>query len=157
MIQPLYYNIYHHWKVCLRMIGKKELVDLIESSELERLQGDKDIWEKHIYLDDDKVLIVGYEEEEKTEKQDPEEETVKTYYWYWELRDSQKWNVIFENHDKKFSFCESEIGNYDDQDRVEDVVGDIDEAEICSWSEKDLIDDISEDIADRVIEWLSTI
>jgi hypothetical protein len=139
------------------MIGKKELVDLIESSELERVQGDKDIWEKHIYLDDNKVLIVGYEEEEKTDVQDPEEETTKTYFWYWELRDSQNWNVIFENHNKIFSFCESEMGTYSDQDRMEDVVGDIDEAEVCSWSEKDLIEDISEDIAVKVLEWLSSI
>jgi hypothetical protein len=71
----------------LKMIGKNELVDLIEKSELERIPGDKDVWEKHIYLDDNNVLIVGYEEEEASYKQDPEEETVKTYYWYWELRD----------------------------------------------------------------------
>ncbi|MEN6330162.1 MAG: hypothetical protein ABFC91_07715 [Methanobacteriaceae archaeon] len=139
------------------MIGKKELVDLIEESELEKKQGAKDVWEKHIYLDDDNVLIVGYEEEEVTDKQDPEEETVKTYYWYWELRDSQTWNMIFENHDQKFSFCESEMGTYSDQDRVEDVVGDIDEAQVCTWSEKDLIEDISEDIAERVLVWLATI
>lgn len=139
------------------MIDKKELVDLIESSELERMPGDKDVWEKHIYLDDVNVLIVGYEEEEKTDKQDPEEETIKTYYWYWELRDSKTWDVIFDNHDNVFSFCESEMGSYSDQDRVEDVIGDIDEAEICSWSEKDWIEDISEDIADKVLEWLSSI
>lgn len=139
------------------MIEKKELVDLIEKSELERMPGDKDVWEKHIYLDDVNVLIVGYEEEEETDKQDPEEETIKTYYWYWELRDSKTWDVIFDNHDNVFSFCESEMGSYSDQDRVEDVIGDIDEAEICSWSEKDWIEDISEDIADKVLEWLSAI
>ena len=139
------------------MIGKKELVDLIENSESEKMQGDKDIWEKHIYLDNNNVLIVGYAEEEGTDKQDPEEETIKTYYWYWELRDSQEWDVIFENHDKIFSFCESEMGTYSDQDRMEYVVGDIDEAEICTWSEKDLIEDISEDIADKVLEWLSSL
>lgn len=139
------------------MIGKKELVDMIENSEIERVPGDKDVWEKHIYLDDVNVLIVGYEEEEKTDKQDPEEETIKTYYWYWELRDSKTWDVLFDNHDNVFSFCESEMGSYSDQDRVEDVIGDIDEAEICSWSEKDWIEDISEDIADKVLEWLSSI
>lgn len=101
-----------NWK----MIGRKELVNRIEKTELERLQGDKDIWEKHIYLDDNYVIIVGYEEEEKSEQQDPEEETIKNYYWYWELRDSQKWNVIFENHDKVYSFCESEMGTFSDQD-----------------------------------------
>ncbi|MBP2044990.1 hypothetical protein [Methanobacterium aggregans] len=139
------------------MIGKKELVDMIENSELERVPGYKDLWEKHIYLDDNNLLIVGYEEEEATDKQDPKEETIKNYYWYWELRDSQTWDVIFEDHDKKFSFCESEMGTYSDQDRIEDVVGDIDEAEVCAWSEKDLIEDISEDIADKVLEWLKTL
>lgn len=142
-----------NWK----MIGRKELVNRIEKTELERLQGDKDIWEKHIYLDDNYVIIVGYEEEEKSEQQDPEEETIKNYYWYWELRDSQKWNVIFENHDKVYSFCESEMGTFSDQDRMEDIVGDIDEDEVCKWSEKDLIEDISEDIADKILEWLSSI
>jgi hypothetical protein len=139
------------------MIEKKELVDMIEKTELERIQGDKDVWEKHIYLDDNNVLIIGYEEEEITDKQDPEEETVKNYYWYWELRDSQTWDILFENHDNVFSFCESEMGVYSDQDRMEDVVGDIDEGEVCAWSEKDLIEDISEDIADKVLEWLLTL
>lgn len=139
------------------MIGKEELVELIENSELDRMQGENDAWEKHIYLDDKNVLIVGYEEEEASSKQDAEGETVKNYYWYWELRDSQTWDVIFENHNKVFSFCESEMGTYSDQERIEDIVGDIDEAEVCGWSEKDLIKDISEDIADNVLEWLTTI
>jgi hypothetical protein len=137
------------------MIEKEELVDMIEKAELERMQGDKDVWEKHIYLDDNNVLVVGYEEEEIDVKPDPEEETIKNYYWYWELRDSKTWNVLFENHNKVFSFCESEMGTYTDQERVEDVVGDIDEGEVCAWSEKDLIEDISEDIADKVLEWLT--
>jgi hypothetical protein len=136
------------------MIDKKELVDRIEKAELGNIQGDKDVWEKHIYLGD-KVLIVGYEEEESSDVPEPEEEIVKEYYWYWELRDSRTWDVLFENHDKVFSFCESEMGTYSDQERMEDVVGDIDEAEVCSWSEKDLIEDISEDIADNVMEWLT--
>ncbi len=140
----------------LKMIDKKELVDLIENSELERIPGDRDVWEKHIYLDDN-VLIVGYEEEEASYKQDPEEETVKTYYWYWELRDSKTWDILFDNHDNDFSFCESEMGSYSDKDRVEDVVGDIDEGEVCAWSEKDWIEDISDDIADKVLEWLTNI
>jgi hypothetical protein len=49
------------------------------------------------------------------------------------------------------------MGTYSDQERVEDVVGDIDEGNVCGWSEKDLIEDISEDIADKVLEWLSII
>jgi hypothetical protein len=140
------------------MIDKEELVDMIEKAELERMQGNKDVWEKHIYLEDNAVLIVGYEEEEEVNvTPDPEEETIKNYYWYWELRDSQTWDILFENHNKVFSFCESEMGTYSDQERVEDVIGDIDEGEVCAWSEKDLIDDISEDIADKVLEWLTII
>lgn len=139
------------------MIGKKELVDLIENQELESKQGDKDIWEKYIYLDDDNVLIVGYQEEEASYKQDPEEETVKNYYWYWELRDSKTWDLKFENHDKVYSFCESEMGSLSDQERLEDVVGDIDEAEICKWEEQERIEDLSEVIADKVLEWLAKI
>ncbi|MBI5681377.1 MAG: hypothetical protein HZC47_10825 [Methanobacterium sp.] len=139
------------------MIDKKELVDMIEETELERMHEDKDVWEKHIYLDNNIVLIVGYEEEENPDKQDPEEETVKNYYWYWELRDTKKWDVLFENHDNDFSFCKSEMGTYSDQERMEDVVGDIDESEVCGWSEKDLIEDISDDIADEVVNWLATI
>jgi hypothetical protein len=49
------------------------------------------------------------------------------------------------------------MGSFSDQDRVEDVVGDIDEGEVCSWSEKDWIEDISEDITDKVLEWLTKI
>lgn len=139
------------------MIKKKELVDMIEKTELERVREDKDVWEKHVYLDDNIVLIVGYEEEENPDKQDPEEETIKTYYWYWEIRDTKKWDVLFENHEKIFSFCKSEIGTYSDQERMEDIVGDIDEADICAWSEKDLIEDISGEIADKVLILLKTI
>lgn len=135
------------------MVDKKELVDKIEKTELEKIQGSMDVWEKHIYLNS-KVLIVGYKEEETSDKPDSEEETVKTYYWYWELRDSQSWDLLFDNRNKDFSFCESQIGTYSDQDRVEDVVGNIDEKEICKWSEKDWIEDISENIADEVLEWL---
>jgi hypothetical protein len=136
------------------MIGKDELIDRIEKTDLERITEKRDAFEKHIFLDDDKVLIVGYGEEEHSEKQDPEEETVTTYYWYWEIRDSQKWDVIFENHDNKFSFCESEHGTFSNEDRIEDVVGDIDESEVCAWSDRDWIEDISEYIADEVLHWL---
>ncbi len=139
------------------MIDKKELVNKIEKTELEKIQGTKDIWEKHIYLNNDNILIVGYEEEEAFDKQDVDEETVKNYYWYWELRNSQTWDILFDDHDKDFSFCESEMGGYTDQDRIEDVVGDIDEGEVCKWSEKDWIEDISEYIADEVLGWLTTI
>ncbi len=137
------------------MINKKELVEKIEKTDLEKIQGDKDVWEKYIYLDDNRVLIVGYEEEESSDVPDAEEETVKNYYWYWELRDSETWDVLFDNHDNDFSFCESEMGTYSDQDRVEDAVGDIDESDVCKWDEHDSIEDIAEDIADKVLEWLN--
>ena len=129
---------------------------MIEKTELEKLQGTKDVWEKRIYLDGN-VLIVGYTEEEASDKPDAEEEIVKNYYWYWELRNSQNWDLLFDNREKNFNFCESQIGTYDDQDSIEDVVGDIDEREICKWSEKDWIKDISENIADEVLEWLTSL
>nr|WP_243687457.1 hypothetical protein [Methanobacterium formicicum] len=105
----------------------------------------------------DKVLIVGYEKEETYNKPNPGEEIIKNYYWYWELRDSTNWNVLFDNHDKEFSFCESNVGGYTDQDRVEDLVGDIEEEDVCTWSEQDWIEDISEDIAEETIDWLKSL
>lgn len=136
------------------MMDKEELVDRIEETELEKVQRERGSWEKHIYLEDDKVIIVGYEEEESFNEHNSGEEVVKNYYWYWELRDSGNWDVLYDNHDKEFSFCESNVGEYTDQDRVEDIVGDIEEENVCTWSEQDWIEDISEDIADEVLEWL---
>ena len=139
------------------MISKEELVDKIENTKLERTQDLGDSYEKRIYLDDDNVLIVGYSQEEKFEEDDPEEENVKNYYWYWELRNSQRWDILFENQDKYYNFCESEVGGWSDNDRVEDVVGDIAEEDVCRWSEQDWIEDISEDIADEVLDWIKTL
>jgi len=136
------------------MISKEELVDKIENTKLERMQNIRDSYEKRIYLDDEKVLIVGYSQEEKFEEKDLEEETVRNYYWFWELRDSQNWDLLFENQDKSYNFCESEVGGWSDNDRVEDVVGDIAEEDVCKWSEQDWIEDISEYIADEVFVWL---
>jgi hypothetical protein len=138
------------------LINKKELVEKIEKTDLERIQGDKNVFGKYIYLDNNLVLIVGYEEEESSDVKSPEEETIKNYYWFYELRDSDTWDILFENHDKVFSFCESEMGTYSDQDSVGDVVGDINESEVCRWDEQDLIEDISDDIASKVMEWLTT-
>jgi len=139
------------------MISKEELVDKIENTKLERKQDLGDSYEKRIYLDDDNVLIVGYSLEEKFEADDPEEENVKNYYWYWELRNSQTWDILIENQDKSYNFCESEVGGWSDNDRVEDVVGDIAEEDVCKWSEQDGIEDISEDIADEVLDWIKTL
>ena len=139
------------------MIEKTELVEQIEKTDLEITNSAKDTWEKKIYLDDEKVLIVGYEKEENFEENDPEAETVNTFYWYWELRNSQNWDLLFEKRDKNFNFCESEHGNLSDDDQIEDVVGDIDEEGICTWSEQDNIDDISEEIADTTLKWLKSL
>ena len=139
------------------MISKEELVDKIENTKLERTRDLGDSYEKRIYLDDDNVLIVGYSQEEKFEEDDPEEENVKNYYWYWELRNSQTWDILIENQDKSYNFCESEVGGWSDNDRVEDVVGDIAEEDVCRWSEQDWIEDISEDIADEVLDWIKTL
>lgn len=136
------------------MMDKEELVDQIEETELERSPGKKDSWEKHIDIEDGNILIVGYEEEESFSEHNPGEEIVKNYYWYWELRDEKNWDIIYDNHDKEFSFCESTVGEYTDQDRVEDIVGDIEEEDVCTWSEQDWIEDISEEIAEEVREWL---
>jgi hypothetical protein len=138
------------------MISKEELVDKIENTKLERMADLDDSYEKKIYLDDDNVLIVGYNLEEKFDEDKPDEESVKNYYWYWELRNSQSWDLLFENNDKTYNFCESDVGGWSDTDRVEDVVGDIAEEDVCKWSEQDWIEDISEDIADEVIDWLKT-
>ncbi len=139
------------------MIGKDELVEKIENTKLERMQNIRDSYEKRIYLDDDNVLIVGYNQEEEFENLDPEEENVRNFYWFWELRDSQTWDLLSENQDKSFNFCESDVGGWSDNDRVEDVVGDIAEEDVCKWSEQDWIEDISEDIADEVLSWLKTL
>lgn len=138
------------------MIDKEELVEKIEKTKLERIQDLEDSYEKRIYLDGGNVLIVGYNQEEKSERTNPEEETVRSFYWFWELRDSQ-WDLLFENKDKSFNFCESDVGGWSDDDRVEDVVGDLAEEDVCKWSEQDWIEDISEDIADEVIGWLRSI
>jgi len=139
------------------MISKEELVDKIENTKLERTQNVMDSYQKSIYLDDDKVLIVGYTLEEKFGEMNPEEETIRNYYWFWELRDSQSWDLLFENQDKSYNFCESDVGGWSDNDRVEDVVGDIAEEDVCKWSEQDWIEDISENIADEVLVWLKTL
>lgn len=138
------------------MIGKEELIDKIENTKLERKQDVGERYESKIYLDDDSVLIVGYNQEEEYEDLDSNEERVRNYYWFWELRDSQ-FDLLYENQDKSYSFCESEIDGWSDNDRVEDVVGDIAEEDVCRWSEQDWIEDISEDIADEVLTWLGNI
>lgn len=105
------------------MIGKEKLVEMIETTDLEKLPGARDVWEKHIFLEDDKVLIVGYEEEEKFGDLKSEEEIINTFYWYWELRNSDSWELLYENHDNDYSFCESRLDISTGQDQLEDIVG----------------------------------
>ena len=138
------------------MIDKEELIDKIENTKLERKQDVGERYESKIYLDDDNVLIVGYKQEEEYQDLNSGEERVRNYYWFWELRDSQ-YELLYENNDKTYSFCESEIGDWSDNDRIEDVVGDIAEEDICKWSEQDWIEDISEDIVDEVFLWLENL
>jgi len=129
-------------------------VDIIINTELEKVSGSKDAYEKHIFLED-KVLVVGYAKQEEFYGERTGEETVRSYYWYWELRDSESWDLLKENHDKDFTFCESDLGNWNDDDRVEDLVGDISESGICTWSDQYLIEDIAENIAEEVLDWLN--
>ncbi|MGC9517768.1 MAG: hypothetical protein ACP5C3_08735 [Methanomicrobiales archaeon] len=136
------------------MIDRDNLVEKIEKTKLEKIPGTLDTWEKNIYLENNKVVIVGYKLEEPFEAKKSGEEVIRTYYWYWELRDSQTWEILKENHDYNFSFCESDMGTWSDEDQVEDFVGDIREKDICKWSEQDWIEDISEDIAREVLLWL---
>lgn len=135
---------------------KEKLVEMIENTELEKLPGEKDIWEKHIFLEKDKVLIVGYQQEESFSEIETTEENINTYYWYWELRNSATWETLYANHDKEYSFCESLVEVSDDMGDV-DRIGDSDLSDICTWSDQDWIEDISEIIAEEVIKWLRLI
>lgn len=47
------------------MVNKDELSDMIINTDLEKVTGPKDIWEKYVDLEDGRTLIVGYEEESK--------------------------------------------------------------------------------------------
>ena len=103
------------------MVDREKLVDMIINTDLEKVPGPKDVWEKHVYLDDDKVLIVGYEETGKicqgltadlTSGGD-EEKCAISYTWYWEVRDSESWDVLYENHDEITPFVSSARSIYD--------------------------------------------
>ncbi|MDD1763313.1 MAG: hypothetical protein LUQ70_01190 [Methanobacteriaceae archaeon] len=82
------------------MITKDELAERIMETELEKIPEKEEVYEKHIFLDDGKVLIVGYDRKESFCEDDPQEECGVTYFWYWELRDSENWDIIGENKDK---------------------------------------------------------
>ena len=93
------------------MISKEELVDKIESTKLERTQELGDSYEKKIYLDEDIVLIVGYDKEEEFEK--PwmlrQENCEKLFLVLGASKFSNMGLYYFENKDKSYTFCESWI------------------------------------------------
>jgi hypothetical protein len=136
------------------MIDQEELADRIIETPLEKQSGSGDVWEKHIELDNEKVLIVGYKEEENFCEDSTEEECVITYSWYWELRNSDTWDLIRENHDTDLSFCnETEKEPWGDESTFEEV-GDISGNNICAFSDQNRIEDILEGIISEVAEWL---
>ncbi|MEN6291696.1 MAG: hypothetical protein ABFC34_17355 [Methanobacterium sp.] len=140
------------------MVNEDELTDMIINIDLEKVQGPKDIWEKKIDLDEGKSLVVGYEEESKvcqgltkdlTSGTD-EEKCAITYSWYWEVRDSETWGIIYENHDTDLSFCSEDLQKaWSDESTFEDI-GDVPGTELCTWSDQNGIDDIVEDIIDDI-------
>ncbi|MGZ7070094.1 MAG: hypothetical protein ACXVHW_04190 [Methanobacterium sp.] len=142
------------------MVDKDELIDMIINSDLEKVDGPKDIWEKQIDLEDDKTLIVGYKEESKvcqgftkdlTSGLD-EEKCVITYNWYWEIRESETWDIIYENHDTDLGFCSEDLENAWSDDSTFEDVGEVPGTELCTWSDQNSIEDIVEDILDDIRE-----
>ncbi len=107
------------------MMEKEKLVEKIENTDIEKISSKNDIWEKHIFLEKDKVLIVGYQQEESFSEMETTEESINTYYWYWELRNSVTWETLYANHDKEYSFCDSSVEISDGMEDV-DVIGDSD-------------------------------
>ena len=140
------------------MVNEDELTNMIVNTDLEKVQGPKDIWEKKIDLDGGRSLVVGYEEESKvcqgltkdlTSGTD-EEKCAITYSWYWEVRDSETWDVIYENHDTDLGFCSEDLQRaWSDESTFEDI-GDVPGTELCTWSDQNGIDDIVEDIIDDI-------
>ncbi|MGZ7096818.1 MAG: hypothetical protein ACXVH2_09090 [Methanobacterium sp.] len=142
------------------MVDKDELIDMIINSDLEKVDGPKDIWEKQIDLEDDKTLIVGYKEESKvcqgftkdlTSGLD-EEKCVITYNWYWEIRESETWDIVYENHDTDLGFCSEDLENAWSDDSTFEDVGEVPGTELCTWSDQNSIEDIVEDILDDIRE-----
>ncbi len=140
------------------MVNKDELTDMIINTDLEKVPGPKDVWQKQIDLDDGRILIVGYEEESKVcqgltkdlTSGGNEEKCAITYSWYWEIRDSETWDVIYENHDTDLGFCSEDLQRaWSDESTFEDI-GDVPGTELCTWSDQNNIEDIVEDILDDI-------
>lgn len=137
------------------MVGKEEIIDMIITTPIERIEDSEDVWEAHVEIEDGKMLVVGYKAEESfCEEEDTDKECLLTYSWYWELRNSETWDLQQENHDSDLSFCmPSQKDPWSDESTF-DEVGDISKSKICTWSDQNNIEDVAEDIADEVMEWL---
>lgn len=137
------------------MMNKDEIIDMIVTTPIEKIDGPEDVWEAHIDLEDDKILVVGYKGEgEYCEGID--EECMVTYSWYWELRKSDNWDLIQENRDRDLTFCTpSQKEPWSDENTFEEI-GDLSSAEICTFSDQNRIEDIAPDIADEITDWLRT-
>lgn len=139
------------------MVNKDELTDMIINTDLEKVPGPKDVWEKYIDLDDGNVLIVGYVEEGKvcegfneTSDAYDEEKCAISYKWYWEIRDSETWELSYENRETDLGFCSEELDKpWSDEGTFEDV-GDVPGTELCTWSDQNSIEDIVEDIINDI-------
>ena len=107
-----------------------KLVEQIIGTEIEKIPGNEDKWEKHIYIKEN-VLIVGYK---KNEGFYDDGEGVESYAWYWELRNADTWAVLHENHDGDFTFCTDPSEG--------------------TWSDQALIEDIADDVAEESLKWL---
>lgn len=136
------------------MMNKDEIIDLIITASIEKIEGPEDVWEAHLELDDVKTLVVGYKGEESFCEEETEDECVVTYSWYWELRNSENWDLLEENHDSDLTFCTpTQKEPWSDESTFEEI-GDISKSKICTWSDQNHIEDIAEDIADEVVDWL---
>jgi len=144
------------------MVNKEELTDLIINTDLKRVDGPEDIWEKYIDLDGGKTLVVGYKEEGKvcegltedlTSGMD-EEKCVIIYAWYWEIRNSKTWDVIYENHETDLRFCSEDLERAWSDDSTFEDIGDVPGTELCTWSDQNNIEDIVEDIIDDISDEL---
>jgi hypothetical protein len=136
------------------MVEKEEVVDMILNTPIGKISGPEDMWEEHIDVEDEKVLIVGYKAGDNFCEEDMDEECVVIYSWYWELRNFETWDLLQENHDTDLSFCSpSEKEPWGDESTFEEI-GDISKSKICTWGEQNRIEDIAEDVAEEVLEWL---
>lgn len=135
------------------MMDKDELIDMIVTTPIEKIEGPEDVWEAHIDLEDDKTLVVGYKGEEDF-CDESDEECMVTYSWYWELRNSDSWDLIQENRDGDLTFCTpSQKEPWSDESTFEEI-GDLSSSKICTFSDQNHIEGIAPDIADEITDWL---